>query len=216
MRRLAAPPLLLILASAAAARAQHCGVERWKVKTGTDKDVSKIDLDHPRHVTINELRQLHGGQKFTKKELQQHEDDRADPAELQSFTLDATMIAYKREGGPKGDSDYHIVLQDDSCPGSKKKCTVVVEVPLAACVDTASHPGTNRKFILDHIADARANFDKFVAKDKPANLDITQKFRVTNRPVRVFGVGFFDFSHGQRGKAPNIFEIRPVLDITVK
>jgi hypothetical protein len=213
MRRLAFSALFLLLISPLTARAQHCGTERWAVKTGTDSDVSKIDLDHPRKVSISDLRQLHGGKKFTKKELLQHPKDRIDPAELQSFTLDATMIAYKREGGSSGDSDYHIVLRDDSCP-KNVSCTVVVEIPLAACVDTASHPGENRKFVLDHITKARADFDAFVAKDKPKNLNIEKKFRVTNTPVRVFGVGFFDFSHGQRGKAPNIFEIHPVLRIT--
>jgi hypothetical protein len=124
------------------------------------------------------------------------------------------MIAYKREGGPTGDSDYHIVLQDNSCPGSRTKCTVVVEIPRAGCVDIASNPGGNRRFILDHITQARSDFDAFVARDKPRTLNIERRFRVTNLPVRVFGVGFFDFDHGQRGRAPNIFEIHPVLSIS--
>jgi hypothetical protein len=207
---------LLVITSAIAVRAQHCGQERWAVKTGTDADVSKIDLAHPKKVTVNDLQQLHGGKPFTKAQLQQHEADRADPVELQSFTLDANIIAYKREGGPTGDSDFHIVLQDSSCPGSKAKCTVVIEIPLATCVATASGAGANRKFILDHITKARGDFEAFVTKDKPKNLNIEQKFRVTNTPVRVFGVGFFDFSHAQRGKAPNIVEIHPVLSITFK
>jgi hypothetical protein len=216
MKRHTLLALLLILTSATAARAQRCGVERWPVKTGTDKDVSKIDLTHPRTVTINDLRQLHHGTAFAKTPLRNHRTTRIDPAELQAFTLDATMIAYKREGGPTGDSDYHIVLQDNSCPGSKAKCTVVVEIPLAACVDSAPNPGSNRQFIEEHITQARHDFDAFVVKDKPATLDIEQRFRVTSIPVRVFGVGFFDFDHGQRGRAPNVFEIHPVLRITFK
>ena len=31
--------------------------------------------------------------------------------------------------------------------------------------------------------------------------------------VRVTGVGFFDFAHGQRGAAPNEIELHPVLEI---
>jgi hypothetical protein len=35
-----------------------------------------------------------------------------------------------------------------------------------------------------------------------------------SRPlVRVTGVGFFDFLHGQRGVAPNGIELHPVLEV---
>jgi len=31
--------------------------------------------------------------------------------------------------------------------------------------------------------------------------------------VRITGVGFFDYIHGQRGVAPNGIELHPVLDV---
>ena len=31
--------------------------------------------------------------------------------------------------------------------------------------------------------------------------------------VRITGVGFFDYLHGQRGVAPNGIELHPVLDV---
>lgn len=215
MKRLSLLVLLLIVMPAATARAQRCGVERWPVKTGTDRDVSRVDLDNPQTVTINDLRQLHRGRAFARSTLQRQGRTRISPDELKTFTLDATLIAYKREGGPTGDSDYHLVLEDNSCPRGRS-CTVVVEIPIASCVATAGGAGENRRRILEGITQARSDFDTFVARDKPRNLNIERRFRVTSVPVRVFGVGFFDFDHGQRGRAPNIFEIHPVLSITFR
>jgi hypothetical protein len=210
---------LFVLLCAATAFAQksvaiHCGVERWAVKTGTDGDVTKIDLSHPKKVTVSDLQALHNGQSFSKKELESHPADRDDPAETQVFSLEATVIAYKVEAGAHGDSDYHIVLQDDSCAGGKTNCTVVAEIPNPPCVARSSHEGANRKYVRQHIQSARTAFNNFVAKDKPTSLDITKKFRVTSRKVRVVGVGFFDFDHKQRGHAPNVVELHPVLSIT--
>ena len=34
---------------------QHCGAERWSVKTGTDADAQRVDLAHPRSVSISSL-----------------------------------------------------------------------------------------------------------------------------------------------------------------
>ncbi len=46
-----------------------------------------------------------------------------------------------------------------------------------------------------------------------ATLTVYSQFQTANIPVRVTGVGFFDFHHGQRGVAPNAIELHPVLDI---
>jgi hypothetical protein len=207
--------LLLVLTGAVTTHAQRCGVERWPVKTGTDRDVSRVDLDNPQTVTINDLHQLHGGRAFARSTLRNRGRIRIAPDELRTFTLDATLIAYKREGGPSGDSDYHLVLEDDSCLRGRR-CTVVVEIPLADCVETAGGAGENRRQIRERITRARRDFDEFVARDKPRNLNIERRFRVTSTPVRVTGIGFFDFDHGQRGRAPNIFEIHPVLSISFR
>src|SRR5439155_24932493 len=50
---------------------------------------------------------------------------------------------------------------------------------------------------------------KFYSKRMPAG-----DFLTANIPVRVVGVGLFDFFHHQRGAAPNVVELHPVLDIT--
>ncbi len=36
-------------------QAQHCGQERWAVKTGTDPDVGRVDLASPQNTTIASL-----------------------------------------------------------------------------------------------------------------------------------------------------------------
>src|SRR5262249_31059562 len=108
------------------------------------------------------------------------------------FVVNATLTAYRWEGGSTGDSDYHLVLEDDQ--GS----TMVAEIPDPTCVGDESP-------FASLIASARAEFD--------AVLTATTTFRTANIPVQITGVGFFDFFHGQRGAAPNGIELHPVLDI---
>ena len=52
---------------------------------------------------------------------------------------------------------------------------------------------------------ARAAFDgRFTA---------CSRYRTTNVPVTLSGIGFFDKAHGQRGMAPNAIELHPVLSL---
>jgi hypothetical protein len=106
--------------------------------------------------------------------------------------IEATLTEFKMEAGPHGDSDYHLVLKDQ---GGQ---TMIAEIPSPKCV------GPNSPF-LARIAQARTQFD--------THFNVTGSFQVVNEPVRVTGVGFFDFQHGQRGVAPNAIELHPVLDI---
>src|SRR5262245_48485180 len=56
------------------------------------------------------------------------------------------------------------------------------------------------------IASARSKFDSlFTAADT---------FQTANIPVRISGVGMFDFPHGQTGAAPNQIELHPVLALS--
>jgi hypothetical protein len=102
--------------------------------------------------------------------------------------LNATLTKFKKET----DSDYHLVLSDAA--GN----TLVSEIPLPACVGTGSP-------FLSKITNARAEFD--------AKLNATSSFQTVSIPVRITGVGMFDFLHGQTGVAPNGIEIHPILDI---
>jgi len=164
---------------------QHCGKERWSVKTGTDADAGSVNLSSPQSTTISQLIALTPPNPITAA-------TRFAPTEETVFVLNATLTDYKLEGGAKGDSDYHLVLQDD------QGHTMVAEIPFPGCVGTGS-------LFAAQIANARAEFDgRFTA---------TTSFQTANVPVQVTGVGFFDFAHGQHGAAPNIIELHPVLDI---
>jgi hypothetical protein len=114
-------------------------------------------------------------------------NNRIQPQETTVYSIDATLTEYKLET----DSDYHLVIQDGS--GS----TMITEIPDPACAAGS--------LFLTSIQSARGEFDaKFTA---------TGSFKATSVPVRVRGVGFFDFLHGQTGVAPNGIELHPVLDI---
>jgi hypothetical protein len=115
-------------------------------------------------------------------------DNRIAPTETTVYSIDALLTVYVRED----DSDYHLVLTDTS--GG----TMITEIASPSCVGSGSP-------LLAGITNARAEFD--------ARYLVTTGFKTANIPVRVRGVGFFDFLHGQTGVAPNGVELHPLLDI---
>ncbi|MFL6276300.1 MAG: BACON domain-containing protein [Blastocatellia bacterium] len=115
-------------------------------------------------------------------------NSRIAPYEMTAWTVEATLTLYKKED----DSDYHLVLQDAA--GN----TLVSEIPCPGCV------GSGCPF-ASMISNARVTFD--------ARLTATGSFQTANLPVRVTGVGMFDFPHGQTGAAPNQIELHPIIDI---
>ncbi|OYW05556.1 MAG: hypothetical protein B7X11_01845, partial [Acidobacteria bacterium 37-65-4] len=115
-------------------------------------------------------------------------NNRVSPYETTVSQLNATLVEYKLES----DSDYHLVLSDGNGH------TMIAEIPAPTCVGSGSP-------FLNGITNARNEFD--------AVYTATGSFHTANIPVRVTGVGMFDFLHGQTGVAPNGIEIHPVLDI---
>src|ERR1700756_2639143 len=115
-------------------------------------------------------------------------NNRVAPAETTEWVINATLTQYKLES----DSDYHLILQDAG------GLTMIVEIPSPTCVGAGSP-------FLPGITNARNEFNaKFTA---------TTSFQTANIPVKVTGVGMFDFLHGQTGVAPNGIELHAVLDI---
>lgn len=115
-------------------------------------------------------------------------NNRVAPYETTVWSLRVTLVKFKRET----DEDYHLVLQDAA--GN----TMIGEIPAPNCV------AANSPFRAG-VLNARAQFD---ARYTPGS-----SFRTVNIPVKVTGVGFFDFPHGQTGAAPNQIELHPILDI---
>ena len=115
-------------------------------------------------------------------------NNRLQPTETTVFVLNATLTQYKLET----DSDYHLVLSDAS--GN----TMIAEIPSPSCVGAGSP-------FAPQISTSRSTFN--------GSFTATTLFQTAIIPVRVTGVGFFDFLHGQTGVAPNGIELHPVLNI---
>jgi len=159
----------------------QCGVERWSVKTGTDADAGKVNLNAPTNTTIAAMRAFTAPNPIPP-------NNRITGPETTLWVINATLTLFKLES----DSDYHLVIQDAS--GN----TMITEIPSPSCVGAGSP-------FLAGITNARSEFDaKFTA---------TTSFQTANIPVKVTGVGMFDFLHGQTGVAPNGIELHAVLDI---
>jgi len=110
------------------------------------------------------------------------------PEELAVYRLsDVTLTVYRGET----DSDYHLVIDD----GGE---TMIVEIPHPDCV------GPDSPF-LPGVQAARDSFDSVFT--------VTDRFQTADVTTTVIGAGFFDFLHGQRGVAPNGFELHSVLGI---
>ena len=112
---------------------------------------------------------------------------RSAPVEKTLWELrDVTLSMIKLET----DSDYHIVVSDGAH-------TMIVEVPYPSCANGSA-------------------WGCFISR---ARSEIDAQFNVTSSPqypaltVTVRGMGFFDFSHGQTGVAPNAIELHAVLEI---
>src|SRR5437764_13071651 len=81
---------------------QHCGTERWQIKTVSDPESRKIDWS-PRSSSISDLLKL---------EAPKVVDDSRAEAETHVYSVQAILMGWKEETGAHGDRDYHLVLAD--------------------------------------------------------------------------------------------------------
>ena len=190
------------------------GTERWNVKVANDPDAlsGKIDLMPGSPLTVSQVNdQIKpepypvGGRMNVEKKV---------------YTVRGFLSFFKHEGGKKGDHDYHVVITDQ--PGQFEEDekaapnghSMVVEFPDTKCFAGKSG-GASTSALGQAIADARSTFEKHI--DWPKETRLTQPV-----PVTVTGVGFFDFDHGQTGRARprvgadgkgKVFELHPVTEI---
>jgi hypothetical protein len=165
---------------------EHCGTERWQIKTVSDPESRRIDWN-PRSSSISDLVAI-GPPRVL-------DDSRAD-AETHVYAVEAVLMGWKAEIGTHGDRDYHLVLGDPSDPGR----TLIAEVPSSDCAGACSSSHVQqflqaRQELVNRLAAPQAHFRRL----SPAWL------------VRVQGVGFFDVYHNQIGVAENCIELHPVL-----
>jgi hypothetical protein len=115
-------PVTAALPQSVASAIQCNGGNRWPVKTGTDADVSKVDLSSTTATTIKALKALTPGTTTFPQ------DNRIPPVELTVYSLSATLVKYQLES----DQDYHLVLQDSAGR------SLITEAPDPPCVGSTS------------------------------------------------------------------------------
>jgi hypothetical protein len=203
------------LATPTAEVAPTCGgSERWNVKVANDKDAltGKIDLMPGTPLTISQVNDQIKPEPYPVGGRMN--------AERKVYTVRGFLSFFKHEGGRKGDQDYHVVITDQ--PGQFEEDerkppnghSMVVEFPDTKCF-AGKTGGSTTSPLGQAIADARATFESHV--EWPKDRKLTQPI-----PVTVTGVGFFDFDHGQTGRARprigadgkrKVFELHPVTEI---
>src|SRR5258708_3810461 len=155
MRKFAAPLLFVAaLFSLPAPILAQCGVERWSVKTGTDRDVGSMNLTSSPANTILTMRGWPAPSPIPP-------NNRVSPYETTQWVLNATLTQFKLES----DSDYHLILSDAS--GN----TLIAEIPAPSCVGTGS-------VFASGIQNARNEFDaKYTATSsfQTANIPVQVK-----------------------------------------
>lgn len=114
-------------------------------------------------------------------------NSRIRPTEITEYVIAGTLTGYKQES----DGDYHLVVADSA------KRTMIVELADPRCVT-----GARFKTEITNVRKA------FAARYTP-----TGTMQHPNRAIRVRGIGFFDYLHGQTGVAPNGIELHPVLGL---
>jgi len=110
--------------------------------------------------------------------------------EKRTFAVQARLVAVKREE----DSDYHLVIAAGGA-------TMIAEMPLVGCTAGAQH-----RYAMTA---ARAGLERAVGGP------VGSSWIHPNLRVRVTGVLFFDFPHGQYGHARNYAELHPVIGFRV-
>jgi hypothetical protein len=115
------------------------------------------------------------------------------PLEDTVYSIECIMYKYKLEA----DNDLHIVIRAVNDASQ----TMVAEIVNAECPGIVN---TSRYAALNNL---RKWFD--------STYHPTTSFTNTNVRIRITGVGFFDFLHGQTGIPPNGREIHPVISLSL-
>jgi hypothetical protein len=177
-----------------------CGSERREVKQLLDDDAVNVAFGHGIDSTVKRMGQLkrptETGPTRKKKERRVYRlwaiFDSIPPSE----TSPGVKLGYKTEDN---DNDIHLAIRDST------GATMVVEFPHHSCTAGAQH-----RWDMD---EARKALVKACSNKTPPR-DPPKSFVELHGSARITGVLFFDFAHHQRGRAPNVAELHPVLRIT--
>lgn len=176
-----------------------CGGERRDVKQLLDDDAENVAFGHGINTTVKRMGQLKRPAQTgprQKKERRVYTLWASFDSIPASETSPGVKLGYKTESN---DNDIHLAIRDST------GATMVVEFPHEACTEGAQHRGD--------MADAREALVKACSNKTPPR-DPPKSFVELHGSARITGVLFFDFAHHQRGIAPNVAELHPVLRIT--
>lgn len=162
-----------------------CGVERWFVKTLADQDASSVAVSEFTAISIRDLNAL-------PSHCDGGPDRRTFPEEFRVFEIVGRVIYVAHED----DRDYHIVLEDADDPTS----SIVTELADTRCAGASISP---------HLAALRS-----VEGMLASVLEGKSPATLLGMTVRVRGVGFYDFDHGQRGRSKNCIELHPIVSLS--
>jgi hypothetical protein len=197
----------LILAAPVAAQQPCGGAERWAVKVCADAN-SQINLQ-PIPISIHDLSQVQALGPLPDNDVERL------PTERNVYVVDGFLVKFKREAGKTGDSDYHLVVTDETLtfasgannPGSTH--SVIAEIVNPDCVMGRDNTVSSPSIFASEMATAKAAIEaKFPDRIAGGGWNDAE-----GTPVRVTGVGFFDRPHGQTGRATNGIELHPILKI---
>jgi len=191
---------------------QVCGgTERWAVKVGTDAGVINVDLSEQTPMGVPDMLGLHEPHRPPSGD-----NDTRLPEETHVYVVTGHLVKFKIEAGSTGDQDYHMVITDDTLSFTDNHAhqppghSLVAEIPNPDCIPGQHGSPTVQSRFIDSIRGARRELEA-----QFPNIDSSGAFNDAGGiPVRITGIGFFDFPHGQVGRASNNVELHPVLDIT--
>ena len=161
-----------------------CGVERWPVKTLSDANAGEVNFGTVQTVTIKELNQQ-------PVHCTGIPSVRTFPQEFVLYETTGRITFARFED----DRDYHVALADLSEP----VYTIVTEVADPNC------NGAIQSAFRSLLVQARSAFDSLRGTGSLSSLIGTT--------VRVRGVGFYDFNHGQTGRSQSCMELHPLTSI---
>jgi hypothetical protein len=177
-----------------------CGSERREVKQLLDDDAVNVAFGHGIDSTVKRMGQLkrpdETGPTRQKKERRVYRLWAIFDSIPPSDTSLGVKLGYKTEDN---DNDIHLAIRDST------GATMVVEFPHHSCTVGAQH---RWEMTTAREALVKACSNKVPPRDPP------KSFVELHGSARITGVLFFDFPHHQRGKAPNVAELHPVLRIT--
>lgn len=192
-----------------AAFGQQCGgVERWAVKVASDSQANLIDVVNPVPITLHDLVAI------PRPAIPSDEDTRA-AQERTVYVVSGRLVRFKLESGRTGDSDFHLVITDDTLqytPGGNSSTpaghSFVAEIVDPDCVSgrhgNVPTPSRFQTELQAVYAGFRQRFPNISGGWNEAG----------GIPVTITGIGFFDRPHGQTGRSPNGIEIHPILNIS--